>query len=119
LTVFAYFTAVGLSFFGYRYFEAVATRGHASAAAPFIDEVLTGAWMAALLFPLVARFACRFPIASSTWTTHLPLHVAGSSCNRSRTRRSSGACATCCIRCSGWRRTTTESWSPAIRWSSP
>jgi two-component system, LytTR family, sensor kinase len=76
LTVFAYFTAVGFSFFGYRYFEVVAMRGRASAAAPFIDEVLTGAWMAALLFPAVARFARRFPISSATWTTRLPLHAA-------------------------------------------
>jgi two-component system LytT family sensor kinase len=75
LTVFGYFTAVGLMFFGYRYLEYVANRETVSPLEPFINEVLTGAWMAALLFPLVARFARRFPIGRSSWTARLPLHV--------------------------------------------
>src|SRR5262249_24006177 len=50
LTIFAAFTAVGLLFFGYRYLEYVANREKVSPWEPFINEVLTGAWMAALLF---------------------------------------------------------------------
>jgi two-component system, LytTR family, sensor kinase len=75
LTVFGYFTAVGLMFFGYRYLEYVANREPVSPLEPFINEVVTGAWMAALLFPLVARFARRFPIRRSNWTARLPLHA--------------------------------------------
>jgi two-component system, LytTR family, sensor kinase len=76
VTVFAYFTAVGLLFFGYRYLEYVANREPVSPLEPFINEVLTGAWMAALLFPLVARFARRFPIDRRNWMVRLPLHAA-------------------------------------------
>lgn len=75
LTIFGYFTAVGLLFFGYRYLEYVSNRWHVSPLGPFINEVLTGAWVAALLFPLVARFARRFPIGGANWPTRLPLHA--------------------------------------------
>ena len=74
LTVFAYFTAIGLLFFGYHFLGSVANRETVSPLEPLIDEVVTGAWMAALLFPLVAGFARRFPISRSTWTVRLPLH---------------------------------------------
>ena len=73
--IFAYFTAVGLMFFGYRYLEYVANGEPVSPLEPFIDEVLTGAWMAALLFPLVARVARRYPIDRVNWTSRLPLHA--------------------------------------------
>jgi two-component sensor histidine kinase len=72
---FAWFTALGLLFFGYRYLEYVANRETVSPLEPFINEVLTGAWMAALLFPLVRRFARRFPVDRSNWTVRLPLHA--------------------------------------------
>jgi two-component system LytT family sensor kinase len=75
LKIFGCFTAVGLLLFGYRYLEFVANRETVSPLEPFINEVLTGAWMAALLFPLVVRFARRFPVTTGTWTTRLPLHV--------------------------------------------
>jgi hypothetical protein len=75
LTIFAYFTAAGLLFFGYRYLETVASRESVPALAPFLNEVVTGAWMAALLFTLVLRFARRFPIQRANWTTRLPLHA--------------------------------------------
>jgi two-component system LytT family sensor kinase len=75
LTIFGYFTAVGLMFFGYRYLEYVASREPVSPLEPFINEVLTGAWMAALLFPLVARFARRYPIGRTNWMVRVPLHV--------------------------------------------
>jgi two-component sensor histidine kinase len=75
LIVIAYFTAVGLMFFGYRYLEYAANREAVSPLEPFINEVLTGAWMAALLFPLVARFARRYPIDRFNWASRLPLHA--------------------------------------------
>ena len=74
LTVFGYFTATGLLLFGYHYLGAIANRETVSAREPFINEVLTGAWMAALLFPLVANFARRFPISRLNWTSRVPLH---------------------------------------------
>jgi two-component system LytT family sensor kinase len=77
LTIFGYFTLIGLMFFGYRYLEYVANRETVSPLEPFINEVLTGAWMAALLFPLVARFARRFPVQRSNWMTRVALHIGG------------------------------------------
>ena len=75
LTIFAYFSAVGLLSFGYRYLEFVANREPVSPLEPFINEVITGAWMAALLYPLVARFARAFPIQRANWFSRLPLHA--------------------------------------------
>lgn len=75
LIVFAYFTAIGLLFFGYRYFEIVASRDAASPLEPLINELFTGAWMAALLFPFVARVARRYPPNRATWTSWLPVHA--------------------------------------------
>lgn len=77
LTIFGYFTAVGLLFFGYRYLEFVSNREQVSPLDPLINELFTGAWMAALLFPLVARFARRFPIGRANWTTRIPIHLCG------------------------------------------
>jgi two-component system, LytTR family, sensor kinase len=75
LTIFGYFTAIGLLMFGYRYLEFVANREAVPPLEPFINEVLTGAWMAALLFPFVARFARRYPIAGPEWKAHAGLHA--------------------------------------------
>ena len=75
LTVFAYFTGVGLLFFGYRYFEILANREGASPLEPLINEVFTGAWMGALLFPFIARVARRYPPSRATWAW-LPVHAA-------------------------------------------
>ena len=77
LIVFGYFTAVGLMFFGYRYLEYVANRERVSPLEPLINELFTGAWMAAVLFPFVARLARRYPIGRSNWMTRIPLHVCG------------------------------------------
>jgi two-component system, LytTR family, sensor kinase len=76
MRVLAYFTAVGVLFFGYHYLGYVAKHESVSPLALFIDE-LSGAWMAAVLFPFVARLARRHPIASATWTIALPVHLAG------------------------------------------
>ncbi len=75
LIIFGYFTAIGLLFFGYRYLEYVSNREPVSPFDPLINELFTGAWVAALLFPLVARFARRFPLNRSNWTKRVPLHV--------------------------------------------
>jgi two-component sensor histidine kinase len=75
LIIFGYFTVAGLMSFGYRYLEYVSNREPVSPLEPFINELLTGAWMAALLFPLVSRFARRFRIERSNWMTRLPLHA--------------------------------------------
>ena len=76
LTIFAAFTAIGLLFFGYRYLEYVASGERISPLEPFINEVPTGAWMAALLCPLIIRFERRFPLSRKNWLTHLPLYAA-------------------------------------------
>ncbi len=73
--VFSYFTSVGLLLFGYRYLEYVASRRAVSPLEPFLNEVVTGAWMAALLFPLVARFARRFPVGGANWIARVLLHL--------------------------------------------
>jgi two-component sensor histidine kinase len=74
LTIFAAFTAIGLLFFGYRYLEYVANREPVSPLEPLINELLTGAWMAALLFPLVVRFTRHLPIARANWLARLPVY---------------------------------------------
>lgn len=77
LTVFAYFTAIGLLFFGYHFLEVIASGRFVSPLEPLINELFTGAWMAALLFPLVARMARRYPVSRSNWMTWLPAHLIG------------------------------------------
>jgi two-component system LytT family sensor kinase len=76
LTVFAWFTAIGLLLSGYRYLEFAANRERVSPLGPLTNELISGAWTAALLFPLLARFARRFPVGGSNWITRLPLHAA-------------------------------------------
>jgi len=75
LTIFGYFTAIGLLFFGYRYLETVASHDHVSPLEPFINEVLTGAWMAAILFPFIVRFARRYPVSRWQWLTRVRCNI--------------------------------------------
>lgn len=75
LTIFAFFTAIGLFLFCYRYLEYLSSGFRVSPLAPLINELFTGAWMAGLLFPLVARFARRFPVSRRNWIARLPLHA--------------------------------------------
>jgi signal transduction histidine kinase len=75
LIIWGYFTGIGLLFFGYHYLDYVSNGVAVSPMEPFINEVLTGAWMAALLFPFVARFARRFPLDRGTWAARIPLHL--------------------------------------------
>jgi len=76
LVVFGYFTAAGLLLFGYRYLERVASREPISPIEPFINEVLTWAWTAALLFPFIAWVARQFPIGGGRWTRWSAVHAA-------------------------------------------
>ncbi len=76
LIVFGYFTAIGVLLTGYRYLEYTSNRKHVSLLDPLISELITGAWMGALLFPFVARLARRFPIRRSNLLSRLPLHAA-------------------------------------------
>jgi two-component sensor histidine kinase len=75
LTIFGFFTAAGLLLFGYRYLEYVANRETVSPWDPFINEVASGAWTGALLFPFLARFARRYPIGRANFLRRVPLHV--------------------------------------------
>ena len=75
LTVFAYFTAIGLLLFGYRFLELVASGEVVSPLEPLINELFTGAWMAAVLFPFVARVARRYPVSRANWASRLPVHA--------------------------------------------
>ena len=54
LTIFGYFTAIGLLFFGYRYLEFFGNRERVSRLVPLITE-LTGAWTAAAAPPFDSR----------------------------------------------------------------
>lgn len=70
LTIFGFFTAIGLLLFAYRYLDYAARNRPIPVLVPLIEE-LTGAWMAALPFPLLVRFARRYSNLRRTW----PLHV--------------------------------------------
>jgi hypothetical protein len=52
LITFGYFTCVGLALFGYRYLEDLSYGRFVSPLKPLIDQLVTGAWTAAALFPL-------------------------------------------------------------------
>lgn len=75
LPIFAFFTGVGLSLTLYRYLEFVANREHISFWEPLIWE-MTGAWFAAPLFVVVARFARRFPFERGHLLSRGALHLA-------------------------------------------
>jgi len=75
LRIWGYFTAIGLLLFGYRYLEHVSVGEAVSPWDPLINELFTGAWAGALLFPIVAWFARRNPIKKSTWIYAIPVHA--------------------------------------------
>ena len=74
LTIFGLFTAVGLLLFGYRFLDYAARANRINFEVPLVEE-LTGAWAAALLYPLLVRFARRFPLTRGTILAAFPLHL--------------------------------------------
>ena len=70
LTAFGFFTAIGLLLFAYRYLDYAARNHPIPVLVPLIEE-LTGAWMAALPYPLLVRFARRYSNLRRTWPLHL------------------------------------------------
>jgi len=74
LTIFAFFTAVGLSLTLYRYLDFLASGLRISFWEPFIWE-MTGAWFAAPLFVFIARFARRFPLERGYIAARVPIHL--------------------------------------------
>jgi two-component system LytT family sensor kinase len=74
LTIFGFFTAVGLLLSGYKYFDVGARGGHIRYAEPLVEE-LTGAWMAALLFPAISQVARRYPIGRTNFLARGSMHL--------------------------------------------
>lgn len=74
LLVFGWFTAVGFLLFTYRYLEDLAIARTGTFWARLIEQ-FTGAYAAAVLFPLVVIFARRYRLAGPSWWRRLPLHV--------------------------------------------
>lgn len=70
-----FFTAIGLLIFSYRYLDDLARERSGTFSVRLIEE-LTGAYAAALLFPLVVRFARQFRLRRQDWLRRLPLHLA-------------------------------------------
>jgi two-component system, LytTR family, sensor kinase len=70
-----FFTAVGLLIFSYRYLDDLARERSGTFSVRLIEE-LTGAYAAALLFPLVVRVARRFRLRRQDWLRRLPVHLA-------------------------------------------
>jgi two-component system LytT family sensor kinase len=70
LTAFAFFNAVGLLLFAYRYLDYAARNHPIPILVPLIEQ-LTGAWMAAIPFPLIVHFARRCSNLRRTWPLHL------------------------------------------------
>ena len=73
---FLLFTTIGLLFFAYKYLDFVARAQSTSIRAPLIEE-LTGAYVAALLFPLIVRFCRRYPPDRTHWARFLLLQAGG------------------------------------------
>lgn len=68
------FTVCGLLAFSYRYLDDLARARRGTFATRLIEE-LTGAYAAALLFPLVVRVARRFRLERHNWLRRLPAHT--------------------------------------------
>lgn len=69
-----FFTAIGLLIFSYRYLDDLARARSGTFSVRLIEE-LTGAYAAALLFPLVVRVARRFRLQYHNWLRRLPVHL--------------------------------------------
>jgi hypothetical protein len=69
-------TGVGLLMFLRAWLDEVATDGGAHPGLKLLEE-FSGAYLAALLVPLVVRMARRFPLGGGRLLRHLPPHLAG------------------------------------------
>ena len=74
LMLFGYFTAQGLLFFTHKYLDELAHGGRGNFRAHLIEE-MAAAYAAALLFPLVLKFARRYRPDRRNWPRRLPLHL--------------------------------------------
>jgi two-component system LytT family sensor kinase len=75
LNIFAIFTAIGLLLFAYKYLDYAARHRYVPMLEPLIEE-LTGAWMAAIPFSLIVRFARRHRDLRRTWPLHILVMIA-------------------------------------------
>ncbi|HET9532024.1 MAG TPA: hypothetical protein VFQ92_16810, partial [Blastocatellia bacterium] len=69
-----YFTAAGLLRFSYKYLDDLSREETGTFLPRFIEE-MTGAYSAAVLFPLLLIFARRFRLQRHNWTRRLPAHI--------------------------------------------
>jgi two-component system LytT family sensor kinase len=76
LAGFAFFTAVGLLFFGSIHLDHLARDNPTPAAVPFIEE-MTGAYTAGVLLPLIVLLCRRLPLARGTLAARIPLYLLG------------------------------------------
>ena len=74
LRIAALFTLIGLLNFSYRYLDDL-TRGIPGTFPSRFIEEFTGAFGAALLFPLLLRVIRRWPLTGAGWQRHLPIHL--------------------------------------------
>ncbi len=74
LFIIGYFTARGLLLFAYRYLDDLARERPGDFLGKFMEE-MTGAYSAAILFPLIVIFARRFTINRNNWFRRLPAHL--------------------------------------------
>lgn len=74
LMLFGYFTAHGLLFFTHRYLDELTHGGRSNFRKHLIEE-MAGAYAAALLFPLLLKFARRYRPDRHNWPRRLPLHL--------------------------------------------
>lgn len=72
---FATATAIGLLIFGHRYLDEVANGEDGEPLERLIEE-LTGAYSAAILFPIIVLICRRYRLDGREWVRHLPVHVA-------------------------------------------
>ncbi|HYM00642.1 MAG TPA: histidine kinase, partial [Blastocatellia bacterium] len=76
LLTFGFFSLVGLLIFSYKYLDDLARHRSGTLLIRVLEEG-TGTYAAALLFPLLVRFARRFRPNGENWHTRIPLHLAG------------------------------------------
>lgn len=74
LFVIGYFTAHGLLIFAYKYLDDLARERPGNFLGTLMEE-MTGAYSAAILFPLIVIFARRFPVDRNNWFRRLPAHM--------------------------------------------